>query len=462
MFNATTKEALKASTSVVIALCLAMWFQWEKPYWAAIAVAVMALNETFAHSLQKGQNRLWGALLGVAYALLLIALFSQQRFLFIAFYTLLLASSLFMASDKKYGYIFVQGYTVCTIICCMGGFDSAYTFHFMILRVQETVLGIAVFTLVYKLLWPVTTQTVFIREYAKLHTQLYDCVTAAKQGVQQPDLPLASLDALEQSAQKLHHLLELPNNGSCELQFHQRQWLERMREIQVILHLLRSMEKQPSELCEYLDALQRNLDATKSDHTPERTLLPTSLLRLAKRYAQHMPVPHHRTLKTHLQEDWRKVAQGVCTFLIAIAVWIYLPVPGGFVFPMIAGIFATNLPPLPPGAIKDAFLGTLGLGVFYLGQYVFIMPSFTELWQLASFYFINLLAIWLVFDSPRWGIFRVLGVNLLLILTSSALNLAPSYSFNTPLMMMAYVLIVLVIANTVSRFFHPHVHFAHA
>lgn len=462
MFNATTKEALKASTSVVIALCLAMWFQWEKPYWAAIAVAVMALNETFAHSLQKGQNRLWGALLGVGYALLLIALFSQQRFLFLAFYTLLLASSLFMASDKKYGYILVQGYTVCTIICCMGGFDSAYTFHFMILRVQETLLGIAVFTLVYKLLWPVTTQTVFFREYNELHTQLYDCVIAAKQGVQQSDLTHASLDTLEQSAQKLHHLLELPNNGSYELQFHQRQWLERMKEVLVIIHLLRSVEKQPSELCEFLDALQQNLDATKSEQTPERALLPTPLLRLAKRYALHMKLPHHRSLKTHIQEDWRKVAQGVSTFLIATTVWIYLPVPGGFVFPMIAGIFATNLPPLPPGTIKDAFWGILGLGGFYLGQYVFIMSNFTELWQLASFYFINVLAIWLVFDTPRLGIFRVLGVNLLLVLTSSALNLTPNYSFDTPLMMMTYVLIVLVIANTVSRFFHPQVHYTHA
>ncbi|MFS1456420.1 FUSC family protein [Vibrio splendidus] len=68
MFNASTKEAIKAAFSIVIAICLALWFQWEKPYWAAIAVAVMALNESFAHSINKGHNRLMGTLLGIGYA----------------------------------------------------------------------------------------------------------------------------------------------------------------------------------------------------------------------------------------------------------------------------------------------------------------------------------------------------------------------------------------------------------
>ncbi|MBN8147959.1 FUSC family protein, partial [Vibrio vulnificus] len=75
---------------------------------------------------------------------------------------------------------------------------------------------------------------------------------------------------------------------------------------------------------------------------------------------------------------WKKVLQGTSTFLTCIFAWVYLPIPGGFVFPMIAGIFATNLPPLPTSAIKDAFFGAVGLGGFYLLQYSLIMPSFTE------------------------------------------------------------------------------------
>ncbi len=80
MFNASTKEAIKAALSIVIAICLALWFQWEKPYWAAIAVAVMALNESFAHSINKGHNRLLGTSLASV-----MPFSSSRRFLKIAF-----------------------------------------------------------------------------------------------------------------------------------------------------------------------------------------------------------------------------------------------------------------------------------------------------------------------------------------------------------------------------------------
>lgn len=33
MLNQSTKEAFKAALAIVIALCLAIWFEWDKPYW---------------------------------------------------------------------------------------------------------------------------------------------------------------------------------------------------------------------------------------------------------------------------------------------------------------------------------------------------------------------------------------------------------------------------------------------
>lgn len=70
MLSLTTKEAIKVGLSIAISICLALWFGWEKPYWAAIAVVVMAVNESFAHSIQKGKNRILGTLLGTTYVLL--------------------------------------------------------------------------------------------------------------------------------------------------------------------------------------------------------------------------------------------------------------------------------------------------------------------------------------------------------------------------------------------------------
>lgn len=445
MLNHTTKEAIKAALAIVSALCLAIWFEWDKPYWAGITAAVLALNETFAHSLQKGQNRLLGALLGTGYALFLIICFSQDYFLFIVFYTLLLAASLFMASDERSGYIFVQGYTVCTIICCMGGFDSLNTFEYIILRLQETLLGIGVFTVIYRLVWPVSTESVFYRRYWELHTELKQALNHYHHG----SLNNETVDRIQTSAKQLHHLLELPNHGSHDLKYYQSQWLERLREINVIVHIIDSVSHKPSALTNYLADIERNLESTWK-RPPTESLLPAGLLEIAQRYSSHKPSLRKRSLRQHISDDWKKVLQGTSTFLACILAWVHLPVPGGFVFPMIAGIFATNLPPLPRSAIRDAFLGAIGLGGFYLLQYSLIMPAFTELWQLLAFYFMNIIAIWKVFDTVRLGIFRVLGVNLLLVLSSSALNLTPYYSIEIPLMMLVYVLIILSIAKLFS------------
>lgn len=450
MLNHSTKEAIKAALAIVSALCLAIWFEWDKPYWAGITATVLSLNETFAHSLQKAQNRVFGALMGSGYAVFLISCFSQDHFLFVVFYTLLLAASLFMVSDEKRGYIFVQGYTVCTIICCMGGFDSLNTFDYIILRLQETLLGIGVFTFVYRLIWPVSTESVFSHRYWQLHAELQQAFNYYHHS----RLNSETMGRIQCSSSQLHHLLELPNHGSHDLQYYQHQWLERVREIDVIVHILESLSHKPSDLVNYLADIERNLESTWK-MPPTEPLLPPDLLEMAQRYSNDKPSLRQRSLKQHISDDWKKVAQGTSTFLACILAWVYLPVPGGFVFPMIAGIFATNLPSLPTSAIRDAFVGAVGFGGFYLLQYSLIMPSFTELWQLLAFYFINIVAIWKVFDNVRLGIFRVLGINLLLVLSSSALNLTPYYNVEMPLMMLIYVLIILAIAKLVSDLLTP-------
>ncbi|GAM74068.1 hypothetical protein JCM19241_5264 [Vibrio ishigakensis] len=36
----------------------------------------------------------------------------------------------------------------------------------------------------------------------------------------------------------------------------------------------------------------------------------------------------------------------------------------------------------------------------YITEYVFVMPMMTELWELAVFYFINVVVVWKVFNTP--------------------------------------------------------------
>ncbi|MFV8433272.1 FUSC family protein [Vibrio owensii] len=449
MFNASTKEAIKAALSIVIAICLALWFQWEKPYWAAIAVAVMALNESFAHSINKGNNRLLGTLLGIGYAFFLIATFSQDRFLFLTFFTLFLGVCIFMSSDEKYGYVFTIGFAVCSIVACMGGFDNQATFHFAVLRMQETILGVITFSVVYRLVWPVNTEQNFIQRFETSREVMLSAMN-------NPDhIDIEAVETNTANIEKMFQLLGLPLTGSYRLKEHRQLWRARLNEMaQLQDRLLEQADKPQRNEIDWSTLAQQlqSFDMKK----PSTSLIGDVpfVIRGDKNTVWHH---EHRTFIQHLNEDGRKVLQGVSMFVTSLLIWIYLPVPGGFIFPMLAGVFSSLVPTMPPSIIKDAFFGVIGTGTVILLQYIFLMPMMTELWQLALFYFINIILIWKVFSTPKLMVHRILGINLLVVLTSGALNLTPAYRIETPLLMLVNIMIILMIAKLFTDLFRVRV-----
>lgn len=449
MFNASTKEAIKAALSIVIAICLALWFQWEKPYWAAIAVAVMALNESFAHSINKGHNRLLGTLLGTGYAFFLIAMFSQDRFLFLTFFTLFLGVCIFMSSDEKYGYVFTIGFAVCSIVACMGGFDNQATFHFAVLRMQETILGVITFSVVYRLVWPVNTEQNFIQRFETSREVMLSAMNNPHH------IDIEAVETNTANIEKMFQLLGLPLTGSYRLKEHRQLWRARLNEMaQLQDRLLEQADKPKRNEIDWPTLAQQlqSFDIKKPSTSFVGDV--SFVMRGDNNTVWHH---EHRTFIQHLNEDGRKVLQGVSMFVTSLLIWIYLPVPGGFIFPMLAGVFSSLVPTMPPSIIKDAFFGVIGTGTVILLQYIFLMPMMTELWQLALFYFINIIVIWKVFSTPKLMVHRILGINLLVVLTSGALNLTPAYRIETPLLMLVNIMIILMIAKLFTDLFRVRV-----
>lgn len=435
MLNSTSKEAIKVGLSIVIAITLALFFQWEKPYWAAIAVAVMAVNETFAHSINKAFNRLIGTLLGVIYAFFMITLLSQERVLFISFMTLILALSIFMSSDPERGYIFKMGFIVCSIIVCMGGFDGEMSFHFAVLRLQETLLGIITFSVVFRLLWPVDTEKGFISLFIESKGNLIKAIKT-------PSARDAMLQSNQRNIEKLKQLLSMPLTGSFRLREYKRHWKARVDELLTI----QIQVTQDNEQCEAdWDAVATQL-TNYDTQQPQQPLL-KSIKGINSTIAKRTWDQDKRTFIEHCHEDYKKVMQGVSMFITCLIIWIYLPVPSGFIFPMLAGVFAAQVDILTKSAIKNMVYALLGIGSIILIEYIFIMPNLTEIWQLGLFYFVNTLFIWHTFNTPNLYMYRMLGVNLLVVLTSSALNLTPYYSIETPLLMITNMLIIMMIAK---------------
>ena len=105
MFPLSTraKEAIKTALAMVIAFGISLWMDWDRPYWAAFAVAFISLDTTGA-SLNKGAMRMLGTLVAILAAFTFLALFPQQRWLFVAFVSLYVGLCAYMMTGKKRQY----------------------------------------------------------------------------------------------------------------------------------------------------------------------------------------------------------------------------------------------------------------------------------------------------------------------------------------------------------------------
>lgn len=148
------KQAFKVALAMVITYGIALAMDWEKPFCAGLSVAFCSLATT-EESLNRGVHRAVGTFLAGVAALIMVALFPQDR------WPLLLAMSGFIAlctyrlsGGSRFTFIwFNAGFNV-PIVAMLGGHVGLNSFDVIVLRVQETTLGVVVYSLVALLVWP--------------------------------------------------------------------------------------------------------------------------------------------------------------------------------------------------------------------------------------------------------------------------------------------------------------------
>ncbi|KIO37899.1 FUSC family protein [Shewanella sp. cp20] len=486
MLSSSIKEAIKVSLAVTLALALALWFQWEKPYWAAITVIAISASESFGHGLRQGKLRLLGTLAGICYALLLIGLFSQERLLFIVFFHLFLGFCVFFGDNKRYGYAFTMSFAVFAIVAMMGGSNGTASFDIAILRIQETLLGVLAYSVVFRFLWPTTTESLFfdtLETVTKQFRQAQKHLSQALADGQRLDTQAAYLDN-QHHIDRLDELLAL----SVLLRHEKAKWQSIVGACDGIqAHLSRlvsEIDKQESaqspdgqpvplspqqlgpeplspeqQVSEQIIQEQASLEPLSLEQLSNELKQLEAAIRedqskcqaLADYWAKQRPAivadkaPRYKALKPRLTNALTAMAISSTCF----GLWIYFAIPGGPIFPLIGAALANAAVYLPSSLIRPAKMACLAWGALFLAEYCLILTQMTELWQLLAFYGINMLLIYGCFNKPSHAVIRLLGGNLLLIMTMNALHGTPQYEIVTPILMLVIVLIGL----TVTRFY---------
>ena len=184
ILSGKAKESMKTALAMTIAYAVALRMGWDKPMWAGFAVAFVSLA-TVGQSVNKAALRMLGTLVGAGVALTLIALFSQERWLFILFLSVWLGVCTYWMGGKKHQYFWHVSGFVCVIICMDAGPNSANAFNIAVLRTQETGLGILVYSLIALLLWPTNSGNDFMDAASRLaaaQMQLFRALLGAMNG----------------------------------------------------------------------------------------------------------------------------------------------------------------------------------------------------------------------------------------------------------------------------------------
>src|SRR5215831_20478525 len=174
VFSDRIKTAIKTALATVLAYGVALSMDWDNPDWAGFAVAFCSLS-TVGESLNKGLLRLSGTLLGSLTALTLIALFPQERWLFLTCMSVFIGFCTFqMLGTSRWYFWNVAGLSV-PLLALAGGAEPLNDFQTVLLRGEETALGLVSYSLVWLLLWPTSTREAFedaVRRLAATHRQL--------------------------------------------------------------------------------------------------------------------------------------------------------------------------------------------------------------------------------------------------------------------------------------------------
>jgi len=152
----SVKQAIKVALSVVISLGIALWMDWSKPLWAGFAVVIISLP-TEGESLNRGAMRLFGTLVGVTLGLALVALFPQDRWLYMTVLSLHIGLCSYMMTGKRHQYFwYASGFV--TLVVAADASNSMTPFQVAVERSQETGTGILVYSLIASFLWPTSSR----------------------------------------------------------------------------------------------------------------------------------------------------------------------------------------------------------------------------------------------------------------------------------------------------------------
>jgi uncharacterized membrane protein YgaE (UPF0421/DUF939 family) len=451
------KFSIKVSLSMALAYLIPLSQGWSQASTAAITIMLIAAMGSVSESVMKGAMRVAGTVIGAVIGMTLIALFPQERMLYLFTLSIIVAIPLYLVRAYK-GDPSIFMLTAITMMMVFKNGEIDDVFIYGLDKTYMTVFGIMIYTLVGVFIWPVNVEDTTAKNAITL-TQTQSQLFLNRNATEEKRQELLAL--LVNNEAQLERSTMDTNSNAIDLQ----QWqsiIYNNKNINEYLTLL-SLQQQKfevddldiyvsnysfweSEISRLFEEIQISWEAKQqielSEEIPmeyqtekikalshmQRATLITMMQDMQKLYNElyklatklnriHSPVPTFFDIEKIPQKSrflWGDIEhlKGVLvTFIIfwaATFFWIEFNPAGGFVIVALAtGLSVlTTFTPVKPSMLIIVF--TISF-IFATLMYVLVLPHLHYGWELGLFIFVyTFIAFHLV--NPKMTIFFLIGL----------------------------------------------------
>lgn len=456
-FSDKLKFSIKVSLSMALAYLIPLSQGWSQASTAAITVMLIAAMGSVGESVIKGAMRVLGTIIGAVIGMTLIALFPQERILYLVTLSIIVAIPLYLVRAYK-GDPSIFMLTAMTMMLVFKNGEVDDVFIYGLDKTYMTIFGIMVYTIVGVFLWPVNIEDTTRENALKLieaQTRIFLDRHASKEKRE------ASLALVVENEAQLEKSTMDTNSAAINMQ----QWhsiIYTNKNINEYLTLLSMHDKEAytdnldmyvsnytlleSEITRLFEQIrlswekEQQIDITeeialkyqtgkiKALSHIERASLITTMQDMQKLYKElrtlatklnriHSPLPTFFDIenlpdnKRFIWGDIEHLKGVLVTFIIfwtATFFWIQFNPSGGFMIVALAtGLSVlTTFTPIKPSMLIVVFSISF---IFATFMYVAILPNLHYGWELGLFIFIYSFVSF-HFINPKMTIFFLIGL----------------------------------------------------
>ncbi len=494
---AKAKFAVKTALSLTLAYMLPMVLGWPQPQTAAITVMLIAATGMVSESLQKGVLRVIGTIVGAVIGLSLIAVFPQDRMLYLFSVSIAVSVLLYLYNAYQGDSTLFMLAAVVTLMVFNGG-NAEGAFLYGVDRTLLTAFGVLVYTLVASLLWPVRQETntkALASAVSAAHSQAFsqlrnsqvapaDAVenllkqneafqshfVTVRNGEEKILNYAAEWDTIASNFEHIDELL-VPalQSGALEERQYQKYILnydEVMANIETLFEEIQSnwnAGEEPPQL-EIVELHYNTQDLQQESHLSVAAVVSradlllklqgvllnlwqaTNSLQFNKRGFRAVETYSGKPSFIWLDlENFKTAVRVFISFWIAAGVWIAFNPPGGFTFVTLSAalVVLVSYTPVPPKLLYILF--TIGF-LFSVPAYIFLLPNLTHWAELAVFLFAYAFIGFYVFAGPL-SIFFLLGL--------MTLGIQNTMNYNFDVILIMILLFYMICTSLVITVYFP-------